>query len=96
MSVDLRILENAKPGGTVPQLPKDGGEASIANLDKCRYANGSTPTAEIRLNLQKTMQKHAAVFRRGDLLKVVLDSYPIQYFLVYRKALTRLWTSTST
>lgn len=68
----FRILENAKPGDAVPPLPKDGGEASIANLDKCRYANGSTPTAEIRLNLQKTMQRHAAVFRRGDLLKVGL------------------------
>jgi len=67
------ILNIAKPGDPIPQLPKEGGEASIANLDKCRNANGSTPTAEIRLNLQKTMQKHAAVFRRGDVLKEGVD-----------------------
>lgn len=66
-------MDIAKPGDPVPQLPKDGGEASIANLDNCRNSNGSTSTAEIRLDLQKTMQRHAAVFRRGDLLKEGVD-----------------------
>ena len=41
----------------------------MANLDKLRFANGSTPTAELRLTMQKTMQNHAAVFRTGDVLK---------------------------
>jgi succinate dehydrogenase (ubiquinone) flavoprotein subunit len=44
------------------------GEKSIANLDKLRYANGSLSTAEIRLNMQKTMQNHCAVFRTGPVL----------------------------
>ena len=32
---------------------QNAGEASVANLDKMRYANGSTPTADLRLRMQK-------------------------------------------
>lgn len=32
---------------------QNAGEESIANLDKMRNANGSTPTADLRLKLQK-------------------------------------------
>lgn len=42
---------------------------SIENLDKLRFANGSLPTAQIRLNMQKIMQNNAAVFRDGPVLK---------------------------
>ena len=35
----------------------------LANLDKLRFANGSTPTSEIRDNMQRIMQNDAAVFR---------------------------------
>lgn len=34
-----------------------------------RHANGDISTADLRLQMQKTMQKHAAVFRRGDVLQ---------------------------
>ena len=34
-----------------------------------RFANGSIPTAELRLKMQKTMQAHAAVFRTEKLLQ---------------------------
>ncbi|VDM43064.1 unnamed protein product [Toxocara canis] len=64
----LSILKNTKPGETAPDLPPNAGEASIANLDKMRYAKGDIATADLRLQMQKTMQKHAAVFRRGDIL----------------------------
>lgn len=57
------------PGQAQPELPKNAGEESIARLDKIRYSNGPLPTAEIRLNMQNTMQRHAAVFRIEDLLK---------------------------
>ena len=33
-----------------------------------RHANGSTPTADLRLKMQKTMQSNAAVFRDGPTL----------------------------
>lgn len=79
------IAKLAKPGDSVPDLPKDGGEASIANVDKLRHANGDISTAELRLQMQKTMQKHAAVFRRGDVLqegvKKLADLYKQQSHL---------------
>lgn len=61
--------ETYTPGQTQKELPKDAGEQTISNLDRLRYSNGSEPTARIRLGLQKTMQRHAAVFRRQDLLE---------------------------
>jgi succinate dehydrogenase / fumarate reductase, flavoprotein subunit len=40
----------------------------LARVDKFRNASGSTPTAQIRLDMQQAMQKHAAVFRDNALL----------------------------
>ncbi len=60
------IAEVSKPGDKVADLSPDAGEASVANLDKLRFANGSTSTAQLRLKMQKTMQEHAAVFRTGE------------------------------
>jgi succinate dehydrogenase / fumarate reductase flavoprotein subunit len=37
--------------------------ASMDRFDSLRYADGATPTAELRLEMQKTMQADAAVFR---------------------------------
>ena len=59
------IAEVSKPGETIADLSANAGEASVANIDKLRYANGATPTAAQRLKMQKTMQNHAAVFRTG-------------------------------
>jgi succinate dehydrogenase / fumarate reductase flavoprotein subunit len=49
-------------------LPRDAGEESIARLDRFRYADGSTPTAELRLAMQMVMQEDCAVFRTGEVL----------------------------
>jgi len=46
-------------------LKKDAGEESLARLDRLRHASGSTPTAEMRLAMQRAMQEDAAVFRTG-------------------------------
>lgn len=78
------ILKNTKPGETPPDLPANAGEASIANLDKMRHANGDIPTAELRLQMQKTMQKHAAVFRRGDILAVSHNPPASLLFITHR------------
>ena len=45
------------------ELPKRAGEKTLDMIDKYRFADGDVPTAEIRMEMQKTMQKHAAVFR---------------------------------
>lgn len=55
-------------GATQPELPENAGENAISNLDNIRYKQGSTPTADARLKLQKTMQTNAAVFRTQDSL----------------------------
>ena len=52
-------------GDKLPGLAPNAGEASVANLDKVRFSNGSISTAQLRLKMQKTMQNHAAVFRTG-------------------------------
>ncbi|HVE02649.1 MAG TPA: succinate dehydrogenase flavoprotein subunit [Rhizomicrobium sp.] len=49
-------------------LPKNAGDAALARLDKYRHANGNSPTAELRLAMQKAMQEDAAVFRTGETL----------------------------
>ena len=47
-------------------LATNAGEASIARLEKFKAANGSKKVAEVRLELQKAMQAHCAVFRTEE------------------------------
>ncbi|WVF73116.1 succinate dehydrogenase [ubiquinone] flavoprotein subunit, mitochondrial [Kwoniella sp. CBS 6097] len=57
------IKETLKPNTPHKPMKDDLGKESIANLDKIRNASGPLSTAQIRLNMQKTMQTDAAVFR---------------------------------
>ena len=41
----------------------------MARFDDIRHARGAVPTAELRLEMQKTMQNDAAVFRTSESLK---------------------------
>jgi len=61
--------EEFTPGQAQPELAKDAGEACIAKLDKLRFSKGHYPTAKLRTELQKSMQRYAAVFRRQDYLE---------------------------
>jgi len=56
------------PGARHKELADDAGQDSVARIDQLRNADGSRPTAEIRLEMQKVMQGHAAVFRSGESL----------------------------
>jgi len=62
------IGETHTPGAKLPDVPSNLGEESIANFDRLRYNKGSVSTAEVRLEMQKVMQKHAAVFRDHETL----------------------------
>jgi succinate dehydrogenase (ubiquinone) flavoprotein subunit len=62
------IRDNHKPDAPHRPLPADAGSATIANLDKIRYANGTNVTADVRLEMQKIMQTDAAVFRTASSL----------------------------
>jgi succinate dehydrogenase / fumarate reductase flavoprotein subunit len=68
-AVANRCAETIKPSQPHKSLPKSTYDKSLANLDKLRFANGSTPTAEIRDNMQHIMQNDAAVFRTGESLQ---------------------------
>jgi len=57
-----------KPGASHAPLPADAGANSVRRIDRLRYAQGSRATAGIRLEMQKIMQNHAAVFRTGETL----------------------------
>jgi succinate dehydrogenase / fumarate reductase flavoprotein subunit len=56
------------PNARQRPLAADAAEPALARLDKLRQANGSRPTAEIRLEMQRIMQSDAAVFRTGQTL----------------------------
>ena len=43
-------------------------DKAFDRFDGLRHANGAVPTAELRLEMQKTMQSDAAVFRASDTL----------------------------
>ena len=64
----LRAAELVKAGEKQPDLPADSADMSLGRLDKNRYASGGTPTAELRLNMQKVMQANCAVYRTGETL----------------------------
>ena len=64
-----RAAETIKPGASQPPLPPKAGEASLDRFDRVRNAKGSTSVSELRLNMQRTMQTHAAVFRTTELLR---------------------------
>jgi succinate dehydrogenase / fumarate reductase, flavoprotein subunit len=67
-AVANRCAETLKPGANHKPLPTSCTDAALANLDALRHASGSTPTAQLRDRMQRTMQNHAAVFRTGETL----------------------------
>jgi len=60
--------KTVKPGTSHKLLPKDAGDLAISRLDRLRNAKGTRRTSEIRLDMQRVMQNHAAVFRTGESL----------------------------
>jgi succinate dehydrogenase / fumarate reductase flavoprotein subunit len=75
----LRCAEIITPNDKQPELPKDSAELALSRLDRFRNAAGGTPTAELRLRMQKTMQTNCAVFRTGEVLqeghKLIHDTF---------------------
>jgi len=64
-----RCAETLKPGEAHRPLPADADARSLERLDRLRHAQGGTPTAQQRLAMQRVMQTHAAVFRKGETLE---------------------------
>ena len=65
----LRAAEVVKANAKQEALPEDSADRALSRLDRYRTANGGTPTAELRLKMQKVMQNNCAVYRTGEVLE---------------------------
>ena len=63
-----RCAETIVAGAAQRPLPAGAGDLAVDRLERFRNARGSRRTADIRLEMQRTMQTHAAVFRTGESL----------------------------
>jgi succinate dehydrogenase / fumarate reductase flavoprotein subunit len=64
-----RCAELLTPGDKQPPLPADSADKAISRLDRLRHASGGTPTAQLRVKMQRVMQEDCAVFRTGEVLE---------------------------
>ncbi len=67
-SAAKRCAELIKPNTPHSPLKKEACDKALERFDRIRHAKGTEKTADIRLNMQKIMQSHAAVFRTGEVL----------------------------
>jgi succinate dehydrogenase / fumarate reductase flavoprotein subunit len=63
-----RLRDIVQAGAAQAALPKDSADLALGRLDHFRNANGGSPTAEVRLEMQRAMSQHAAVFRTDELM----------------------------
>ena len=68
-AVAQTAADHLRGGEARKSLPDDAGDTSIARLDRYRNADGATPTAALRVEMQHTMQAKCPVFRTGEGLK---------------------------
>jgi succinate dehydrogenase / fumarate reductase flavoprotein subunit len=74
-----RIAELLKPGTAHKPLPAGSEELALGRLDHFRNASGDTATAELRLQMQKTMQANCAVFRDDAIMAEGVDKLARTY-----------------
>jgi succinate dehydrogenase / fumarate reductase, flavoprotein subunit len=61
-----RCAELIKPNTPHKSVASASEEKALERLDRIRHANGTRSTADLRGEMQRIMQSHAAVFRTGD------------------------------
>jgi len=64
----IRAGKVVDPEAAVPSTNKAEVERALDRFDSLRHADGAVPTAELRMEMQKTMQEDAAVFRTSETL----------------------------
>jgi len=67
-AASIRAGEVVDAGAAVPTSDGAQIDKALDRFDGLRHAKGSVPTAELRLEMQRTMQTDAAVFRQQDTL----------------------------
>ncbi|MGH6829139.1 MAG: FAD-binding protein, partial [Rhizomicrobium sp.] len=65
----LQAAKDVRANQPHQDLPPAAGDEALARFDRFRHANGTMPTAQLRLAMQKAMQEDAAVFRTGESLE---------------------------
>jgi succinate dehydrogenase / fumarate reductase flavoprotein subunit len=63
-----RLGELLTPGATQPEAKPAWTEGHLARFDRLRHAKGGSPTAQLRLAMQKAMSDDVFVFRTGETL----------------------------
>ena len=64
----IRAGQIVDPKAPVPETNKESVQKALDRFDALRHANGSISTADLRLEMQRTMQADAAVFRTDKTL----------------------------
>ncbi|MBV0890656.1 succinate dehydrogenase flavoprotein subunit [Paracoccus sp. Z118] len=64
----IRAGEVIDRDASIPGTNKAEVDRALSRFDMLRHANGGTPTAKLRLEMQRTMQADAAVFRTDKTL----------------------------
>ena len=68
-AVARRCVDSIKPATPHRPLPPDGSDLAVSRVERLRNAAGKRRTADIRVDMQRAMQEHAAVFRTGPVLR---------------------------
>ncbi|HTV50202.1 MAG TPA: succinate dehydrogenase flavoprotein subunit [Steroidobacteraceae bacterium] len=68
-----RCAQLLRPAASHAPLPANSADRALSRLDRLRHAQGSQPTAALRLSMQRIMQADAAVFRTGSTLREGMD-----------------------
>ena len=75
----LRAKELITPDTPHKPFASNAGQTALDRLDRIRNSDGGTRPSEVRLSMQKVMQRNAAVFRTADVLdegvKQIADVY---------------------
>ena len=69
----IRAKKIIKPNSAHKEVKQSAIDKILADFDNVRHADGEFNAAEIRLQMQKIMQKHAAVFRTKDSMQEGVD-----------------------
>merc|ERR1711997_1387367 len=88
--------ELVKPNSAPVVLPANAGEKTLARLDKIRHCSGPIPTADLRRELQVSMQKYAPVYRNAEDLKTgvgIVDGVLKKYKDVGIKDRSMIWNT---
>ena len=72
-------LLSAYRSHSIRRAPEQTIDRVLSRFDDLRNANGEYATAELRLDMQKTMQQYAAVFRTGESLREGTDKMKALY-----------------